>query len=475
MIPDTSHIVSKILHKVETEGIIAPNEKIVIGVSGGSDSTALLLTLTELPYSLELIAVYVDHGLRPEETPAEIEFISSLCRTLSVLFLVKTVDVRTFSKQNKSSLEDSARQLRYKALEEVRQKYDYDKIGVAHNLDDQVEEFFIRLLRGSGARGLSGMRPQRDRLIRPLLDIPKKDLQKYLREKHISWCTDSSNSDRTYLRNRVRLDLLPELEKNYNPSIRRTVLQNMAILREEDHLLSSLADTAFSSCVKVYQKSPGSTKELRIVLLQFSECHRAVRNRIVEKCCWQMGVRPSFATISEIESLAIAGENGKELHLPKRLRVVRTRETLGFTMLKQAAHKRASISASAAYLIPITGPGKFTVPQTEFTVEISLTSPPSNLQENSLTVDLDKCPLPLELRGFMAGTRFTPSRGVGSRKVARYFNDIKLDKHKRAPWPILYHDGQVVAIVGHDIDRSYMVDEHTEKLLVIRLLSQKEK
>ena len=244
------NILATVSSVIRSHTQLRDNERIIIAVSGGADSMALLHILAEIAPPQQLIAVSVDHGLRPTETPQEHEIIARSCRLLDIIFKVQTVDVPKIIAEQKRSPEDAARMLRYDALEKARQHYQARYIAVGHTADDQVEEFFIRLLRGSGSRGLSGMRVMRDSIIRPLLFATKAQLMAFLVERGLPWCVDSSNGNRQFLRNRVRLDLLPLLEKDFNPAIRTTIGHNMDILAQEDNLLEELTANAYNHCVK---------------------------------------------------------------------------------------------------------------------------------------------------------------------------------------------------------------------------------
>ena len=152
------HMLDRVRSVIRRHNLLHENDWIIIAVSGGADSMALLHILAEIGLPLELIAVYIDHGLRPRETPREQEIIAERCRSLDIAFKVRAVNVQQIIAQKRKSPEEAARILRYQALEEIRQQYGAQYIAVAHTADDQVEEFFIRLLRGSSSRGLSGMR-----------------------------------------------------------------------------------------------------------------------------------------------------------------------------------------------------------------------------------------------------------------------------------------------------------------------------
>ncbi|KAB2888454.1 MAG: tRNA lysidine(34) synthetase TilS, partial [Desulfobulbaceae bacterium] len=220
------------------------HQRVVVGVSGGPDSMALLQLLAEADLALDCIAAYIDHGLRPHETGAEKRAVERLARDCGALFCCRAVPVREHAAAHGLSLEDAARTLRYQSLEDIRAEYGAEVIAVAHTADDQVEEFFLRLIRGCGRNGMTGMSPRQGRIVRPLLGLRKQELTDFLAERRIPFCIDSSNLDRRFLRNRIRLDLLPMLERQFNPSIRRTILQTMDILREEEDLLGRLGEQA---------------------------------------------------------------------------------------------------------------------------------------------------------------------------------------------------------------------------------------
>jgi tRNA(Ile)-lysidine synthase len=321
-------------------GLIHPESPVIVGVSGGPDSLALLhLLATALPTE-KLVAVYVDHGLRPDETGAEIALVRHLAQRLVVGYEQVAVVVRETARATGASLEETARVLRYQALEKIRQQYQGCAIAVGHTADDQAEEVLIRLIRGSGRNGLAGMQPQNGWIVRPLLNEKKQTLLDYLQSEQIAFCHDSSNDDRAYLRNRVRLDLLPFLEDRFNASIRQTLLQTARILRDEDALLDTLTDQAFALvaghhyAVPPPHSPPAAPTEppvLRLNLQTLRDQHPAIQRRILEKCCWQMEARPQFRQIELLLELIHSGQTGAEIHLSQGLRAQKGRQEIIFS------------------------------------------------------------------------------------------------------------------------------------------------
>ena len=443
----------------------------IVAVSGGSDSICLLSVLSRLSMGLTLRVVYVDHSLRPQETPGEIELIQKFCASLGVHFTLKTVNVKRWAKDEKMSIEEAARYLRYQALEEERLYHSFHKIAVGHHADDQVEEFFIRLFRGSGTTGLAGMHLIKGAIIRPLLFETKQSIEQYLEGEDTLWSTDSSNFELDFLRNKIRHNLLPNLEQAYNPRIRHTVQHTMSVLQEEDAFLTTLSEQHYLCCVEETFHSSESTQPFCVNLdnAQYLSCHRAVRRRIVEKICWKMSSRPSFIIIDDIDCLAQTGENGKELHLSNGLRVRKKQKTLCFSHPPLTEKKRGTYKIPEPYEIVINCIGHYPIPGTSITIGLAEERLNNVLNPElfELKIDLDMVVFPLIVRGLRPGERFTPYKGVGTKKVSRYFNDHKLDKHKRSSWPILFSGNALVAVVGYTIAHQFRVTDKTKRVLHI--------
>ncbi|MCI5141336.1 MAG: tRNA lysidine(34) synthetase TilS, partial [Candidatus Electrothrix sp. ATG1] len=311
--------------------------KIIVAVSGGPDSMALLHLLAGVrkQFELDLIAVWVDHGLRPEETPAEERVVGAAAKRLQIDYIRHRVDVTSFAGEQGLSVEHAARNLRYAALRSTARKVGAEYIAVAHTADDQAEEILLRLLRGSGREGISGMRMRSRDLIRPLLNIEKKDVLAWLTERSISFCCDSSNDDMRFLRNRVRHQLLPFLEKHFEQGVKKSLRKTADSLAVDEELLAVLTVEAEQKTIrKVFLEEPGespSHPKVQLFRVPFRALHPALQRRVVERLLWKIGGRAGYDHILLVLKAADRGRTNSELHLGRGLRVGIFRDRLEFS------------------------------------------------------------------------------------------------------------------------------------------------
>lgn len=475
-------LLDRVASVIRSHKLINENDRVIVAVSGGADSLALLHILAEIDLPLHLLAIYIDHGLRPRETPQEQKTIKDSCLARHIPFTVRRVNVHALVAQGKKSLEEAARILRYQALEEFRQECGAKLIAVGHTADDQVEEFFIRLIRGSSSRGLSGMRLRRDNIVRPLLFEQKAHLVKFLVDKGIHWCLDSSNQDRQFLRNRVRLDLLPLLEESFNPALCTTILHHMDVLAEEDKFLQEQTETASEQCL-FFSETAGNgagdedhQPQLIIKREMFLANHPAIRRRILEKSCWQMGVRPTYEQICTLVEYLENGKNGSELHLEKGVRAERSANELRLSRPLEKGVVRGSRRPSPSISRTIPGPGSYPVAEANKVLVLQEITPTAENEKSSgeLWVDLEKLSFPLLLRSFLPGEKFSPCGGPGRKKISRYFNERKIVPKDRPAWPVLLSAGKIVALVGLQLDDKVRIAPTTRRILSIQWRDRQE-
>ncbi len=456
---------NRILRFLQTNHIFETNRQaIVIAVSGGSDSVALLHILSVLYPENQRIAVYIDHGLRPHETPAEKVLVEALAVSCSATFISLAVDVASEQKEKKGSLEETARHLRYKALERVRKQYKGRYIAVGHTSDDQAEEVLLRLIRGSGSAGLSGMAIENGFIIRPLLHESKKTLRNYLKEQNITYCEDSSNKDLRFLRNKIRHNLLPDLEQDYNKSIRKTLIQTAAILDEENKLLDTLTAKVFLKLCIVDQE------QLTLDYAGIVKEHIAIQRRIFEKICWQMSAKPSFKQIASLCDLSLS-QNGTEIHLAHGLRAIKQQENILFYYpVKKAGYRGSAILHKNFATITIQSPGTTCVPELGYKLTIRQNDFCEELlsQANTLIVDNSRISFPLTLRHHYDGETFHPLGSPGSKKISRFLTDQKIPATKKTNFPILLADRSILAVVGIRIDNRYRTQYNTSTCLQLQ-------
>ena len=310
---------------------ITEGSRLVVAVSGGPDSMALLHLFAAVRERLDLAlwVVWVDHGLRPRETPEEERLVRAAAQRMGLPFIACQVEASVHAAEKHLSLEHAARELRYQALREHCRRCSAACIAVAHTADDQAEEILLRMLRGSGRKGVAGMRMRSRDLIRPLLTIAKVELLDWLEEQGISYALDSSNNDLKFLRNRVRHQLLPFLEKHFDAGIRKALCKTADSLAADEELLAALTEQAMSEVIRSPEEDDTSTLDL--MRKPFCALPEALQRRVIEQLLWQLSSRADYTHIHLILKAAKQGRTGSELHLSRGLRVAIFRNHLRFS------------------------------------------------------------------------------------------------------------------------------------------------
>ncbi len=313
---------------VRDHGLFRPGDRVLAGLSGGPDSTALVVLLAGLRpiLPIRLAALHVNHGLRPAAaTAADEAHAQQVCRDLGVPLSIRRLDVQRVAQARRTGIEDAARICRHAALRTRARQMAADRIALGHTADDQAEELLLRLVRGAGRSGLAGMRFLRDGVLaRPLLAFRKQELLSFLHDRGIAFRRDESNDDPRFVRNRIRQRLIPFLEAEFNPRITTTLLNTAEILKEEDALLARLAGEAARDIVV----RPADRPESRLLRRQrLLATPAAIARRVLERVLIELGCPPRFTYVEAIRHLA-AGPPGKRLHLPRGLRVRGEREEI---------------------------------------------------------------------------------------------------------------------------------------------------
>ncbi|HSR35713.1 MAG TPA: tRNA lysidine(34) synthetase TilS [Desulfurivibrionaceae bacterium] len=463
------HALERKVEKIVTaEKLLAKGERVVVGLSAGPDSLALWHLLVALagPFRLTVIAAYADHGLRPSETEAEVRLVRETAAAAGMACEIGTLPVRDYARAEGLSLEHAGRELRYRFLREVAQRHGASRIAVGHTADDQAEELLLRLIRGTGRKGLSGMVVQSGEIIRPLLAIPKEELLAYLADRDIAFCRDSSNTDRRYLRNRVRLELLPWLESHCNPNVRQTLRQTAAVLQDEEAVLAELTATAWAQVATTHGQ------ELRVQRAALLAQPVAIQRRLMEQAMVQCGSAPSFRLIDQLLRLAMAPEPGR-LHLAKGLRVWRQSGTLCFAHPQGHVRQRGDLLPPASsFRLVVPAPGRYPLPATGRVLVVEqCTAPPTHPAPGVLLLDAAAAAFPLLVRSVSPGDRFHPLGAPGRRKLSDFFIDQKIPAAERWQVPVVVAaDGRIVALAGMRIDQAVKVTEQTTATVCLSLV-----
>lgn len=313
--------------------MLSPGDTVLVGVSGGPDSMALLYLLMDIKdeYRITLKIAHLDHGFR-REAAEEAEFVRERAASLGLEAIVRFIDVPSIKEREGLSSQEAAREARYAFFEEAAGEAGADKVALAHTADDQAETFLIRLLRGSGPLGLSGIPPlreinnQKPVIIRPLIDCSRKEIEGYLSEKGIPFVTDSSNLKMDYMRNRVRMELIPFLE-GYNPNVKETLVRTAELIHKDNQFLEMEADKIY----KTFSLQSGDAIIMDVKSIK--GLRQAMSSRVIRNAI--EGIkgdlkRISFQHIADILNLMDSGEGRWTLHLPD-VTVSREHDKLLFT------------------------------------------------------------------------------------------------------------------------------------------------
>ena len=449
-------------HLISQHQLLSIGDTVIVGTSSGPDSVALLALLCSTTLALKPIAVYVDHGLRPQEIPQEISCVKQVCQRYSVDYEIVKVDVENHRKLHKNSLEETSRILRYEALEQCRSKYSASAIAVAHTADDQAEEVLLRLFRGSGLKGLSGMKMKNGYIIRPLITTAKKELLKYIDDADLPYCTDSSNNDLSILRNRLRLEIFPQLTVHFNTKLQTTLCQTAELLSKEDDLVDILAQRATQECIQEKEDAPFPPPVLELDLPSFFTHHIALQRRIVEHICWKFGSQPSYQNINTMCTFARTGKSGGELHLPLGLRMVKRSNFVYFFQPAGAVKFRGRYHVPTIPPLKIEKDREYHIKDLHKKIKLTaIDQPPQKLEEGQLVVDLEKLSFPLILRTAQPGEKFRPAGMKGRKKVSRLFSDCKIPRQLRSHYPLLLSQDRIAAVVGLRVAQEFSVSETT--------------
>lgn len=295
----------------------------VLAVSGGADSLALADAAVNVfsENREQLLVCHIEHGIRGEEALQDAAVVKAFCEQWQVAFVCCNIDVPAYAQAEGLSLEEAARKLRYDMLKEQLVAFNAEAVVTAHQSDDQAETVLWKLLRGAGSDGMSGMRDiaAQDgfKIIRPLLGFSRKDLETYCRLRKLTYCQDSTNDDLQYTRNKIRKELLPYLEREFNPSIKSTLIREAKLLAEEQEFISSIAEKYLqdsSFCGIVNTEKLGRTWQMSVK--KWALLPTALRKRILRGGCFALGGKElSYERTVALEKLCLAGVGGKLIQL----------------------------------------------------------------------------------------------------------------------------------------------------------------
>ncbi|OQY60308.1 MAG: tRNA lysidine(34) synthetase TilS [Desulfobacteraceae bacterium 4572_88] len=477
----TRKLLETVTQTVRQHKMFCLGDSVLVGVSGGADSVALLHLLRRLApgFSIRIAIAHLNHSLRQEESDRDASFVAALAKKLGLPCHSDKRDVRQYQRQHRLSLEEAARQVRYAFYEEVAEKNGFDKVALGHHADDNAELVLMYLFRGSGLTGLSGIPPVRnEKFVRPLIRVSRKDIKAFIAENRLEYVSDSTNQDPLYLRNRIRHHLLPMIRASYNPNIADTLNRLASIVRCDDEWLEETTEAIFRKSISGFRE-----EELRLSVPMLRKTHLAAQRRLVRKAIAQVKGdlrRITYAHVEAVQKLLQKGAADGSLDLPDRVHVVKTGDSLCFSK-----GRARGAEAGIPFTYTVSAPGMVFIQEIGASLSFSVT-PRENAaffnkgSENRVPqhpgqsgypvcnyFDMDTLTFPMTIRNFRPGDRFTPLGMSGTQKVKKYFINNKIPRAERARCPILLCQGKIIWVVGHRMADFARVRASTRNMLKV--------
>ena len=416
-------------------------DKLLIAISSGLDSVALSYLLNKLKYKIYL--AHCNFGLRDKQSDEDELFVKRLAIDWGVKCFVKKFNTKEFAQQNKISIQMAARNLRYNWFEKIRKENNFDFILTAHHRDDDIETFFINLIRGTSIKGMLGIPSKRERIIRPFLFAKKKEIYDFSQQNKIKFREDSSNKDEKYLRNKIRLKLIPLL-KDMNPSISK-------IIKQEKEYLTSISQIYYSEVENKRTEIVKKEKDFFIISIEALKKLDAVKIYMYEF------LKPfGFSNVYDIVQ-AISGQSGKQFFSASHRLTVDRKQLI---IQKNTKNEKIELEI------------KESKKQLQFPLQLKFkTSSNPNIEKdkNIAVLDYHKLHFPLILRKWQEGDSFIPIGMKGEKKLSDFFIDNKIPIPDKEKIWVLCSSSEIVWVVGYRISENFKILETTKKAYIAQL------
>jgi tRNA(Ile)-lysidine synthase len=460
---------------IREERLAEEGDRIVVAVSGGPDSMALLHILFLLKETLrfELVAAHANHGFRPAESKREAEAVERLAARFGIPYAYAELNMPAYIAKTGQNPQEASRDRRYAFLRETAERYGAAKIALAHHADDQAETVLMRIIRGTGPSGLAGIPIKRSEenveLIRPFLRIYKKELVRHCEQFGLPYCSDSSNAKRDYFRNRIRLDAMPFLQ-SYNEHFPEALNRLAETVRAEDEWMEAETRRAFSELAEVGKLGGGSA--CGIDRQRFARLPLALQRRLIKLILSYVFAEKEMFDFTRIEAARKAilqeGKPHAAIDLHGRVQLVREYDRILFV---------EALPEPAGYVYEIAGDcGRLDLKEAKMSLEWTVmpaSAAAATLgrgDRNAACFDMAKLEMPLSVRSRMPGDRMEPFGLKGSKKVKDMFIDEKIPVSIRETIPHLVDaKGRILWIPGIRQSRHAAVSEQTERLFVMRV------
>ncbi len=468
--------IKKVEQYAEEQGMLSEQDYVVAGVSGGADSVCLLYMLLELQkkLSFSIHVVHINHMIR-KEAGEDASYVESLCKKHELPFTLVCRDVEQEAKKRKISTEEAGRQLRYEVFEQVLREHaalDRGKIAIAHNKNDNCETFLFHLFRGSGLQGLSGIRPVRENIIRPLLCLERSEIEDFLREKDISFCIDRTNLEDNYTRNKIRHHILTVAEEQISTNAVSHIDEACERIREANDLMEELTAQAYEGCVRTDEKG------LHILQEPFLKSHLTIQGYCLKRALIKAAGSERDLEAVHVQQLRELFDKqcGRQLDLPYK--VSARREYDGICLQKKqeqdvfttveyeiGEEEKQRLSRGESVRIPLSE-------QEELHIVLREALDWKNIPQKTYTkwLDYDRIENSIVVRRRKTGDFFTINAQGQRKSLKAHFIDTKVPKEDRDRIWLVADQSHIIWIVGERISSFYKVCETTQHIIEIEYI-----
>lgn len=496
-------VVESVVNAIEKYNLIGKDDNVIVGLSGGPDSVCLLHVLYTLRERLgfRLYALHVNHQLRGAEADADEAYVRELCARLGIELHVKSIAISEFAAEKGLSLEEAGREVRYREFEALAKALKDAKIAVAHNKNDQAETVLMRILRGTGIDGLKGMNHKRGSVIRPLLDTERSEIEQYCSEQGLTPRIDRSNLENIYTRNRIRLELIPYINRLFETDVVESLYRMSSVIKEDCELLEDSVDRALEQCRIEERQAEIVLSTEKLEKMKNGMIKRVLRRAVMHVKGDLKGIENHH--IERAASLATKGRTGAVVQLPHGLRATRS-----YGMLKIL--KEPEEVGMRKYEEELKIPGNTRVKELNACIDVSVIEEVGDIKkfafakttsleqffdydmlrecENSTSSSLPihhgiheadgkiideviVSPAPAKgiyIRNRREGDSFKPLKSTGTKKLKEYFIDNKIPRDERDKIPLVAKNNEIVWVVGYKISDKFKVTENTKNVVRVK-------
>lgn len=456
-------IFDKVLSTINKHNLIQKGDKIVLGLSGGPDSVCLLHVLNRLKkdFNIEIYAAHLNHQIRGIEAQKDALYVSKLCEDMGIIFFVKSINVPKYCENEGLSLEEGARKLRYEMFYEIKDKIKANKIAIGHNLNDQAETVMMRIMRGTGLKGLKGIDYIRDNcIIRPILDVERNEIEEYCEAYNLNPRIDKTNLENIYTRNKIRLDLLPYMKDNFNSNVIESIVRMSNSLKSDNDYIEKEAEAKFREVSNIKEKG-----FVEINLDDFVCLHDAIKVRVLRNSIKHILGDTNFVDQRHIEDIMSLEDNSKVnkmLTLPRNIFVYRKKDSIILT-------NEEIVNEEIEFYYNIPSNGFIKIKELKQIIETQVMSidryKSMKLDNSSKGFDFNKVKGGIVIRSRRQGDKI--KLAMGSKKVKDLFIDLKIPREERCKIPIITDSEGIICVGDYKISENYKIDENTKEVLKI--------